>query len=343
MKAVVNTAPGELTWQDWPTPQPGSGEVRIRTGACAICATDLHMIAGWSRTGYPAIPGHEWAGTVDAVGAGVDPGLVGRRCVVENVLSDGGEVGFEHPGAYGEYLVTEARGIQLLPCDYPLWVAALIEPLAVTVRAARRLRLPGLGAAGEPSQLPEEGSALVLGDGPIGLLMVALLCRAGVHQVVLVGGRAGRLALGRRWGASEALSYHEMSEDLVSSVCQASARPFACVVEASGSAAAMRASLELVAPCGRVLMIGDYGNAHADFAWSRILLQQIELIGSNASAGAWEEAARLAVTGQVPLADLATHRYPVERFGEAMALVRSRRQDVAKVILEWEPDSGGGG
>ena len=335
MRAIVNTGPGELTWQDLPTPQPRPGEVRIRTGACAICATDLHMIAGWNRTGYPSIPGHEWAGTVDAVGAGVDPGLVGKRCVAENVLSDGGEVGFEHPGGYGEYLVTEARGIQVLPADYPLWVAALIEPLAVTVRAARRLRLLGQGAASEPGQRLVEGGALVLGDGPIGLLMVSLLRHAGVGQVVLSGGRAARLALGRKWGASETLSYHEMGEDLVSGIRRAWEQPFACVVEASGSAAAMRASLELVAPCGRILMIGDYGNARADFLWSRILLRQIELIGSNASAGAWGEAVRLAVTGQVLLADLATHRYPAERFGEAMALVRSRRQDVAKVILEW--------
>jgi len=90
-------------------------------------------------------------------------------------------------------------------------------------------------------------------------------------------------------------------------------------------------------------MIGDYGSARADFPWGRLLLQQIELIGSNASAGAWQKAVQLAVAGQVLLPDLVTHRYPVERFGEAMALVRSRRQDVAKVILEWQPDPGEGG
>ena len=342
MKAIVNSAPGELTWQDWPLPQPGPGQARIRTGACAICATDLHMIAGWNRTGYPAIPGHEWAGTVDAVGAGVDPGLVGRRCVAENVLSDGGEVGFEHPGGYGEYLVTEAHRIQVLPPGYPLWAAALIEPLAVTVRAARRLRLPGMGQASEAGQRLGEGSALVLGDGPIGLLMVALLRRAGIEQVVLAGGRAARLALGRKWGASETLSYHEMGEDLVSGIRQGWDRPFAYIVEASGSAVAMCASLELVAACGRILVVGDYGGARADFPWGRLLLQQLELIGSNASAGAWEEAVRLAVTGQVPLSDLATHRYSAERFGEAMAVVRSRRQDVVKVVLEWQPDPDGG-
>ena len=71
MKAIVNTAPGRLEWKDLRLPKPRPGEVRVRTGACGICATDLAMIAGWKRTGFPSIPGHEWSGTVEAVGRGV--------------------------------------------------------------------------------------------------------------------------------------------------------------------------------------------------------------------------------------------------------------------------------
>ena len=93
MKAIVNTAPGRLEWREFPLPKPRAGEVRIRTGACGVCATDLAMIAGWERTGFPSIPGHEWSGTVDAAGRGVSKSLVGRRCVGENVLSRGGEPG----------------------------------------------------------------------------------------------------------------------------------------------------------------------------------------------------------------------------------------------------------
>ncbi len=72
MKAIVNTGPGRLEMRDLPTPSPAAGQVRIRTGAVGICATDLEMIGGWDRTGFPAIPGHEWSGTVDALGPGVD-------------------------------------------------------------------------------------------------------------------------------------------------------------------------------------------------------------------------------------------------------------------------------
>jgi threonine dehydrogenase-like Zn-dependent dehydrogenase len=323
MKAIVNTGPGQLAWQDWPLPQPGAGQVRIRTGACAICATDLQMIAGWHRTGFPSIPGHEWSGTVDAVGAGVDPGLVGRRCVAENVLADGGEVGFEHPGGYAAYLLIEARNVQVLPPDFPLTEAALIEPLAVSVRGMRRLRLE------------DKRRALVFGDGPIGLLMLMLLHRAGVEDILLVGGRPQRLALACELSAKQVLNYHEVSGDLAAAVRQAGGGQFPNVVEASGSAAAIQASLDVVTRCGRVLMLGDYADARAGFAWNRLLLQEIELIGSNASAGAWPEAVSLATEGQLPLARLVTHRLPAARFADGVKLMRSHQADVVKVVLEW--------
>src|SRR5512136_3093109 len=130
MKAIVNTGPNRLEFLEVPMPQPGPGQVRIRTGACGICATDMLMIAGWDRTGFPSIPGHEWAGTVDELGEGVDQALLGRRCTGENALSTGGEVGFENPGGYGEFFVTEARNIYPLPARFPFRTAALMEPLA---------------------------------------------------------------------------------------------------------------------------------------------------------------------------------------------------------------------
>jgi L-iditol 2-dehydrogenase len=136
MRAIVNTGPGKLEWQELPQPEPGRGQVRVRTLACGICATDLEMIAGWSRTGHPAIPGHEWCGEIEAVGEGVPAALLGARCVAENVLEDGGEAGFEHPGGYAEALLTQARNVRVLPPDFDPAVGALIEPLAVCLRGA---------------------------------------------------------------------------------------------------------------------------------------------------------------------------------------------------------------
>jgi 2-desacetyl-2-hydroxyethyl bacteriochlorophyllide A dehydrogenase len=320
MKAIANVGPHVLKLLDLPLPEPGAGQVRIRTAACGICATDLAMIAGWERTRFPAIPGHEWAGSVDALGAGVDRAWAGRRVVADNFWASGGEVGFEYPGGYAQYFVTEAANLQLLPPGTPWTRAALAEPLAVAVHA--------LGRLGQHAS----GPILICGDGPIGLLMLALLRRAGLGDLVLAGGRAGRLALAARWGAAQTIDYHERD------VRDRRTGGFGTIVEASGSRAALEAALDVVRPGGRILVLGDYGQARADFPWNLLLHGEIHLIGSNASAGAWPEAVSLLADGSLPLEDLITHRLPAERFEEAFGIVRSRESGAIKVLLQWEPD-----
>jgi threonine dehydrogenase-like Zn-dependent dehydrogenase len=281
------------------------------------------MIAGWKRTGFPAIPGHEWSGIVDALGTGVDPKWLAQPCVADNVLSDGGEVGFEHSGGYGQYLLTEARNLYSLPPDFPLPTAALIEPLAVCVRALSRLH---------PQNLD---SALVLGDGVIGLLMLLLLKAKGMRHIALVGGRPGRLAMARQLGATDILNYHDAGNDLPKAIRRLPGAPFPNIAEASGSSAAMHASLEVASKGGRIVVIGDYGPGCAAFPWNRILHNELEIIGSNASAGAWPEAVRLATTRAVPLDLLVSQCLPAASYAQALDLAR-RSRDIVKVVLTWK-------
>ena len=322
MKAIVNTAPDRLEWQDLPTPEPGPGQVRVRTVACGVCATDLAMVRGWERTAFPAIPGHEWSGVVEAAGAGVDPALVGQPCVAENVLDDGGEVGFEHPGGYAFRLITQADRLQVLPPDLPLDLAAVIEPLAVCVRGLRRLRLE------------DRRRALVFGDGPMGLLLVMLLVERGVAEITLVGGRDHRLAVGRELGKVRTLHCERLGPDLAAGVAAAAGRDYAAVIEASGSPAAAAAAIGLAAAGGKVLFIGDYADACACFRWNTLLHRELEIIGSNASAGAWPEAVRLAGQRRLPLERLVTQRLAACRFSEAFD--RVRRGEGVKTVLLWD-------
>ena len=325
MKAIVNTGPGRMQLQEWSLPEPGPGQARIRTLACGVCATDLQMIAGWRRTGFPAIPGHEWCGVVDGLGHGVSATLAGRRCVADNVQPDGGEVGFEHPGAYGEYFLAAAGNIHVLPDDFPGDAGVLIEPLAVSVRALRRLS----------GELPP--AVLIFGDGPVGLLLAGLLARAGVSDLCLVGGRPRRLELARTMGCRRTFNYHDASGPLADVVRRVFGREFPCVIEASGAPAAIAAALRLTADEGRVLVVGDYGDATAAFPWNDMLHHQWTLAGSNASAGAWPEAVRRAAGG-FPLGQLVTHRFPAARFEEAIETARSCR-DAVKVAMVWAEET----
>jgi 2-desacetyl-2-hydroxyethyl bacteriochlorophyllide A dehydrogenase len=320
MMSLVNTARGKIELLEQPLPQPGAGQVRIRTAAVGICGTDIEMIDGWERTGYPAIPGHEWAGRVDAAGAGVDAALIGRTCVAENVLRDGGEVGFEHPGAYGQFFITDAANLQFLPDGFPIEFATLIEPLAVCVRGLHRL------------QIQDRSAALISGDGPIGLLLLMLLKRAGVEELAIVGGQPRRLALARELGASLALNHAELNG---ASIEQAAGRRFPNVIEASGVSAGMAAALQAASKGAKVLMVGDYGPGTAAFKWNLILHQELELIGTNASAGAWPEAVRLVTEENLPVQRLVTHQFKVPQFAEAFSLVRARTQAI-KVLLRWD-------
>jgi 2-desacetyl-2-hydroxyethyl bacteriochlorophyllide A dehydrogenase len=317
MKAIVNTAVNRLEMQELALPEPKAGQVRIKTLTCGICATDIEMIAGWDRTGFPSIPGHEWAGMVDAVGEGVDSSLIGKKCVAENVLADGGEVGFEHSGGYGQYLITEVKNLQILPNDFPMTTAAIIEPLAVAVRGMNRL-----------GTFDIDGPVLIIGDGPIGLLVLMLMVRRGAKDITLAGGRPYRLDLAREFGAATTINYHEKNSSLPE-------RHFSTIVEASGSSAAMKTAFDVLKTSGKILVLGDYKTAKADFPWNRILHREITLIGSNASSGAWPEATKLTVEGKLPLTKLVTQKISVNDFAQGVELMQSRRGDVIKVVMEW--------
>jgi threonine dehydrogenase-like Zn-dependent dehydrogenase len=324
MRALVQTAPEKLELMDWPQPQPGPGQVRIRTLTCGICATDLKMLAGWQRTGFPAIPGHEWSGIIEAGGPGVDPGLEGKLCVAENVLLDGGEVGFEHPGGYGEFFLTEARNLYPLPEKVPFTTAVLAEPLAVCLRALHRL------------DLSRVERTLIFGDGPMGLLMLLLLRQRGVEEVCLVGGVPERLELATELGAAQTLLYQAVGENLAEGIRRVvRSSEFPCIIEASGSDTAISAALELAGQSGQILVIGDYDNARAGFEWNFLLHRELALLGSNAGGGAWPEAVQLLVEGTFPLERLVTHQFPVAEYDRALKLVSQRKDGVVKAVLIW--------
>src|SRR5262249_12236870 len=149
------------------------------------------------------------------------------------------------------------------------------------------------------------------------------------------GGREGRLSLARDLGAAATFNVFSLGDALLPTIEREFGGSLPCIVEASGSAKGLDNALKLIAREGQLLLIGDYKAARADFPWNLLIHRGLEIIGSNASAGAWDQAVRLAVEEQLPLHRLISHTFSSVNFDDAFALVRAQGEQTIKVVLEW--------
>ncbi|HEY9440676.1 MAG TPA: alcohol dehydrogenase catalytic domain-containing protein, partial [Streptomyces sp.] len=149
-RSLTVDRPGSHRLAEGPVPRPGPGEVRVRVAAAGICMSDREVYDGrrdQAYVRYPVVPGHEWSGTVEAVGEGVDPALAGRRTVAEGFRCCGrcercrcgetslctagyDETGFTRPGGFADHVVVPAGLLHPLADDADLRAAALLEPAA---------------------------------------------------------------------------------------------------------------------------------------------------------------------------------------------------------------------
>ncbi|MEU2349184.1 alcohol dehydrogenase catalytic domain-containing protein [Modestobacter sp. NPDC049651] len=259
MRAFVLTGPGEGAVQEVPPPVAAPGEVVVDVERVGICGTDVEFWTGemaYLHQGHAAYPmrlGHEWAGTVSAVGAGVDPGWRGRRVTGDTMLGCGScrrcrrghqhvcadrqEVGIRggRAGALAEQLAVPASSLHALPGTVDAQLGALVEPGGNALRAARAT---GAGAGDR---------VLVCGPGTIGLL-TALFAGAAGAEVHVLGLPDGSLDVARSLG----LPHVWTADDLPG-------LPFDAVVDATTAPGMPARALELVEPAGRVVGIGLAG------------------------------------------------------------------------------------
>jgi threonine dehydrogenase-like Zn-dependent dehydrogenase len=190
MRAAVLVEPGRFEVQERPVPKPGPVEALIKVARVGICGTDLHIFNGhYAADSLPMIPGHEFTGTIAALGPGVTGLKVGGKAVVDMNIGCGQcfwcrrneilncpemqQMGITMDGAFAEYIVVPARLVIPAPDHVPFEVLALTEPLACVVRAARK------------AQVTFGQSAVVIGAGPIGNLHVQLLRTVGAAPIVV--------------------------------------------------------------------------------------------------------------------------------------------------------------
>ncbi|MEU8676207.1 alcohol dehydrogenase catalytic domain-containing protein [Streptomyces sp. NPDC048560] len=332
-RSLVVDRPGQHRLATAPLPEPGPGEVRVRVAAAGICMSDREVYDGHRDADYvryPVVPGHEWSGTVDAVGEGVDPALTGRRTVAEGFRSCGrcercrsgetslctagyDETGFTRPGAFADHVVVPARLLHLLSDDADLRAAALLEPAAVVAAAVR---------AGAPE--PGERVAVV-GAGTLGLLAVQLLAAVSPGELTVIDPREERAALALEFGASDTRTPEQAEE---------ARGGYDLVVETAGAATTAADACLLARRGGRVVLTGMFTPGAVGIDPVHLSLSQLTVRSVfGASSSAWSYAVRAFTAGLLDPAPLITHEFPLERFAEAVALVGAGGPETGKVLL----------
>jgi L-iditol 2-dehydrogenase len=337
MRALVVDGPGRAAVTDVPDPVPGPGEVLVSVAAAGICGSDLELLDGRRPAAYvryPVVPGHEWAGRVEAAGPGVRDLGPGDPVVAEGLRSCGAcercaegrtnlctagyaETGFTLPGALAERLVVPARLVHRLPADRPVEPAALLEPAACVAS--------GLLEAGMP---PPGRRVAVVGDGPLGLLALLLLRVADPAELVLVGGTPARSAFGPRCGATGVVAAGDQA------ALAALAGRFDAVVEATNSPAGAAAALALLRRGGTAVLLGISGAGRPAIDPDLVVLGQLRVQGGfAASRAAWHWVTGRYAAGELDPAPLITHRFDLEEVDQAFAALTAPGADAVKILV----------
>ncbi len=343
MKALMKVARGmgNVEVRDIDEPSPPAGHVKLAVRAAGICGTDLHIYHDEFPTRPPVVMGHEVAGQVVELGAGVTRVAVGDRVTSETYFSTCGvcrfcragqpnlclerrSIGSAVNGGFTRYLVVPERNLHHLPDGIDDGAGALTEPLACVVHGA--LEMPSL----TPGDL-----AVVAGPGAIGLLTLQVVKAGGARTVVLgTNADAGRLALARELGADHVVNVQQ--EDPTPLVMDLGAGFGADIVyECSGAGPAAQQLLSLVRRRGQYAQIGLFS---APVAWdlNQICYKELRVTGSNASVpSAWDRALRLMETGQVKTGPLISHVFALDDWRQAFDTFERREG----VKLVFRPDA----
>ena len=324
MPAAVYREPGGWRSRSGRSPDPGPGEVLVEVDHCGICGTDLHMLVeGWGSAGLVA--GHEFSGTIAALGSGVTGWEVGqavvggtsprcgqcRRCLEgkpSQCEHQGSIVGSGHDGAFARYVLIAAAALLRLPPGLTPRRAALAEPLAVALHGITRS-----GAA------PGD-RVMVIGAGPIGALSIAALVARGIGPVIAVEPGERRRQLAADLGAAEVLDPAELERFPAWEPERAADRAVHVVLECSGRKDAIETGFHQLKRGGTLVLVGS-GLEHPSFDPNRFVLNELHVVGSFLyDQGGFEEALDLLASDDFPTDRLIeSEDVPLDHLSEALS------------------------
>lgn len=346
MKAAVLIGPKHLEIKDVPTPKPGPMEVLLRVESCACCSTDVALMAK-PFPGQPPygsfIPGHEYAGTVAALGETVDEFRVGDRVAVEAhlgclrcrncrmgnytaCLNYGTRKhranGMTSNGGFAQYVINNINTVHRIPDHIDFSEAALITNLGCVLYGFQTV---GGYVAGD--------HVAVIGPGPLGLISAQVAKVFGAERVYLIGTRASRLSVGAETGADRVINVHD--EDPVSVVLEETGGIGAdLVIESSGGMDAPMMAIKMAKPMGKILLLG--------MPHEPVLMDLADLLLKNKSihtvrGEGWANVTRavsLLGSGKVTLKPYVTHSFPLLDVSLAFKTFVERIGGAVKVIVK---------
>ncbi|MGC2331423.1 MAG: alcohol dehydrogenase catalytic domain-containing protein [Candidatus Acidiferrales bacterium] len=348
MRAGVYRGKGRVVVEQVPIPEIGEGEVLFRVATCGICGTDIKKIYH-GFLAPPQILGHELAGTVVRVGHGVKKFKLGDRVVSFHHIPCGGcfycerklfsqcagykktglTAGFDpNGGGFAEYVrampwIVE-RGMIALPAGVSFEEATFVEPVNTALKAIRKARV----AVGE--------TILAVGQGPIGMLLTMLAAHAGAI-VYSSDPMPGRRAASVRFGAKE--SFDPARVNLLEEVRRRTeGRGADAVLLAVPNPSLVPEALALARPGGRVLLFAHNDPVlQLEFPAAAVGIEEKEILGSySASVDDQVESAALVFERCLPVREMISHRFPLERIADALELAAHPKDNTLKVVITHE-------
>lgn len=342
MKALVLEEYNRFAIRDLPVPEPDTGEVLIRVKACGICGSDVHGMDGSTgRRIPPLVMGHEASGMIERLGEGVSGYAPGDRVTFDSTVYCGecwfcrhGRINlcdnrrvlgvaceeYSQNGAFAEYVSVPARILYPMPEDISYAQAAMVEPVSIAFHAVER------------TPLSINDTAVVVGAGMIGLLIVQTLRLKGCGNVIAVDIDDERLALAMEFGADITINSRE--EDASREIQELlTERGADCAFEAVGNANAFMTAVDCLRKGGLLTLVGNL-TPTLDFPLQQIVTREITVYGSCASNGEYPACLDMIARGGIEVDSLISTVAPMSEGASWFEKLYNHEPGLMKVILE---------
>ncbi|QDT32872.1 Sorbitol dehydrogenase [Thalassoglobus polymorphus] len=342
MKAMLLTEYKQLEVTDMPEPEIGSRDVLVEVRACGICGSDIHGYDGSSgRRIPPLVMGHEAAGVVAKKGSDVDGFEVGDRVTFDSTVSCGhckfcraGNINlcdnrkvlgvscgeYRQHGAFAQYVAVPQNILYKIPEGLAFEHAAMIEAVSIAVHAANRA----------PVRLGD--TAVIVGSGMIGLLVVQAIRLAGCSQVIAVDLDEDRLKLARELGADVTLN--PQSDDVVAQIQSLTGGQGADIaIEVVGASVTIQTAIDATRKGGAITLVGNLA-PKVEVPLQAIVTRELTLYGSCASNGEYPACIDLLERGDIKVEPLITAKASLEEGPDYFARLYKGEPGAMKVIIQ---------